>query len=344
MTTDSSPQQLPPHVQLMGVVAAKWLAQPLYAIAKLGIADHLDGTARTAEELAELTGVRPGPLGRCLRAAAALSVLTEDDKGRFRLRPMGEALRSEVPCSVRDFTILLGEEPVWSSFGSIMHTLRTGEPAFDMVHGKGLFDYLAEDPELSRVYQGAWASLTEELAPEAVELFDFTRFPVIADIGGGHGRMLQHILRACPDSSGVLMDRQEVVAAARERLQGQPEASRLSFVAGSLPQSSPPPADAYLLKNTLHCFDDDDALAMLLPLAAALRDRPGARLLVIETVVPEGNTYDWSKFIDIEVMVNNGGRERTLEQWRTLLGAAGLALVGTTRITPPQWILEAAQA
>jgi len=138
------------------------------------------------------------------------------------------------------------------------------------------------------------------------------------------------------------MDRQEVLAEARSRLAAEPEASRMSFVAGALPGSPVPRADAYLLKNTLHCFDDDAARAMLLPLAEALRGRPGARLLVVETVVPEGNGYDWSKFIDIEVMVNNGGRERSLDEWSGLFASVGLTLVGSTRITPPQWILEAA--
>ncbi|MFI1070126.1 methyltransferase [Streptomyces puniciscabiei] len=334
--------QLPPHVQLMGLVAGKWMAQPLYVLAELGVADLLADKPRTAAELAAALDVDADALGRCLRAAAALGVLAEEPECRYSLRPMGEALRSDVPCSVRDFTVLLGSEPTWASFGAIMHTVRTGEPAFPRVHGTDLFAYLADHPDLARAYQGAWGSLTDELAPEAAEAYDFGRYPVIADIGGGHGRMLRHLLGAAPSSRGVLMDRPEVLDAARPALSGTPEYDRITFFPGTLPGTTPPEADAYLLKNTLHCFGDADARAMLLPLAAALRERPDARVLVLDTVVPDDGSFHWSKFIDIEVMVNNGGRERRLDEWTRLLESAGLRLVSVTPVTPPQSLLEVA--
>lgn len=336
--------QLPPHVQLMGLVAGKWMAQPLYVLAELGVADLLAEGPRSAAELAADLDVHADALRRCLRAAAALGVLVEGGDGRYSLLPMGQALRSDVPCSVRDFTILLGSEPTWASFGAILHTVRTGEPAFPAVHGTDLFDYLATHPDLARAYQGAWASLTDELAPEAVAAYDFGRYPVIADIGGGHGRMLRHLLSAVPGSRGILMDREEVLAAARPALSGTAEYDRITFVPGTLPETAPPVADAYLLKNTLHCFADAEARAMLLPLAAALRERQDARVLVLDTVVPDDGSFHWSKFIDIEVMVDNGGRERELDEWAKLFDSAGLRLVSVTPVTPPQSLLEVAAA
>ncbi|ARP69903.1 O-methyltransferase [Streptomyces pluripotens] len=336
--------QLPPHVQLMGLVAGKWMSQPLYVLAELGVADLLADKPRTAAELAVVLEVHPDALGRCMRVAAALGVLAEEPGGRFSLRPMGEALRSDVPCSIRDFTILLGSEPTWASFGAIMHTVRTGAPSFPQVHGTDLFTYLADHPDLARAYQGAWASLTDELAPEAAEAYDFGRYPVIADIGGGHGRMLYHLLGAAPAARGVLMDRPEVLEAARAALAGTPAYERITFFPGTLPESTPPEADAYLLKNTLHCFADTDARAMLRPLAEALRGRSDARVLVLDTIVPDDASYHWSKFIDIEVMVNNGGRERRLDEWTALFDSAGLRLVSVTPVTPPQSLLEVAAA
>lgn len=331
---------LPAHVQLMRLITGKWLSQPLYVLADLRVCDELAAGPLTAAELAPRVGADPDILYRLMRAVAALGLLAEED-GRFRLLPLGEPLRSDVPCSVRDLTVFLGSRPTWESFAAILHTARTGKPAFDAVHGQDFFSYLAGQPELARAYQGGLANLADELGPEAVKVFDFARFPVLADIGGGHGRMLLHILRANSTMTGLLIDRAEMLDIARVELADEPEVARITLHAGVLPDTPLPAADAYLLKNTLHCFGDETARQLLAPLAAVLRDQPDRRLLIIETVVSDDNSEDWSKFMDIEMMVNTGGRERTRAEWEALLTLAGLRLAGVTPVAP-QSILEAA--
>src|SRR5262249_34710929 len=123
--TDTFPA-LPAHVQLMGLIAGKWLSQPLYVLAQLRVCDELAAGPLTITELAPRVGADPDILSRLMRAAAALGLLAEQD-GRFRLLPLGEPLRSDVPCSVRDLAVFLGSQPTWESFAAILHTARTGK-------------------------------------------------------------------------------------------------------------------------------------------------------------------------------------------------------------------------
>lgn len=337
------PPALPAHVQLMGLVAAKWVSQPIYVLAKLGVADLLADGPRSVEDLAAETGTRTDPLRRCLRAAAAVGVFRGHPDDRYGLTPLGECLRTGVPDSVRDLTVLLGDPATWASFGDILETVRTGEPAFPRAHGTPMFSYLDGHPDLAAVYQGAWASLSDELGKEVVDAYDFTAFRRIADLGGGHGRLLAALLRACPETTGVLVDRADVVAMSGPGLLAE-FGERVEIAPGELPAGLPVDADAYVLKNTLHCFTDEFAASVLRAVRGAIGDRPGARLIVIETVLAEDDSYDWGKFIDIEVMVNNGGRERTRAEWEELFGSAGLRLARAVPTTPPQWVLEGVPA
>jgi hypothetical protein len=337
---DQQPEWLPPHVRLLGLVAAKWFSQPIYVLAKLNVADLLIDGPRHSADLAAAVGADPDRLRRCLRAAAAVGVFTEDDQGRFGLTDMGQCLRSDQAASLRDLAVLLGEEPMWQSFGDLLETVRTGEPAFRRLYRMEMFDYLAEHPELSRIYQGAWATLTFGLAAAAVNDFDFGRFRHVVDIGGGHGQLLVALLRCHPHMTGTLFDRSDVLAHVAPALAREGFGPRLQLVPGALPGARPPAADAYVMKNMLHCFDDFACQEMLRGVRDAIAGRPG-RLLIIEPLLSPGDAFDWGKLMDIEVMVNHGGRERTEGEWRDLLGGCGFVLAGATATTPPHWILEA---
>ncbi|MGW1075711.1 methyltransferase [Streptomyces sp. NPDC002537] len=335
------PDWMPPHLRLMHLVAAKWTTQPLLALARLNVAELLAGGPRTVEDLAAACGVRPDPLRRCLRATAAVGVFTELDDGAFALSPMAEHLRPGVGLSLRDLALFLGDASTTRSFDRIMDVLRTGEPGFEDANGAPLFTYLEGDPELRASYQGAWAPLTEGVAQALLKAVDFGAFGTIADLGGGTGTLLRAVLRACPAARGILLDRREVIRHAHPDLMGGPLAPRVELAAGSLPGDVPRHADAYIIKNTLHCLDEETVRETLRGVRAAVGDRSGARLFLIESMVTPGNGYDWGRFVDIEVMVNCGGRVHTRDEWERLLPSCGFTLESVDSLLPPQWLLTA---
>ncbi|MFF3087343.1 methyltransferase [Streptomyces nojiriensis] len=334
-------EQLPPHLRLMGIAAGKWIAQPVYVLAKLNVADRLAAGEASTAELAGQLDVRSDPLRRCLRAAASVGVFRETRPDHWALTDVAECLRTDAPMSLRDFTVLLGEEPMWAPFGGIMRALRQDGPVFDEVHGHSMYAHLAQDEELARTYQGAWAPLTRGVMRALSAAYDLSGFGTVADLGGGDGTALRTLLAEHPGMQGVLMDLPHVREAYRDT-EGEAGA-RLRTVAGRLPVDVPADADAYLLKNTLHCLPPDLVRQTLKRVREEMA-RPDQRLLIVEAVLGTGGGFDWSKLVDIEVMVNNGGREHTLEEWKSLLAETGFRLVSAREVLHPQWLLEAQAA
>ncbi|MFF9350087.1 methyltransferase [Streptomyces sp. NPDC014734] len=334
-------ERLPPHLRLMGIAAAKWIAQPVYVLAKLNVADRLAEGEASTMQLAERLGVRIDPLRRCLRAAASVGVFRETQPDRWELTDMAEFLRTDVPMSLRDFAVLLGEEPMWASFGGIMQALRREGPVFDKVHGHSMYAHLAQDDELARTYQGAWAPLTQGVMRALAAAYDLSGFGTVADLGGGDGTALRILLAEHPHMNGVLMDLPHVLEEYRNA--DDEVGARLRTVAGRLPDDVPADADAYLLKNTLHCLTSPLVRQTLKRIREEMR-RPEQRLLIVEAVLGAGDGFDWSKLMDIEVMVNNGGCEYTLKEWRALLAETGFRLVSAREVLHPQWVLEAQAA
>ncbi|RKT11321.1 O-methyltransferase [Streptomyces sp. 1114.5] len=335
------PAWMPPHLRLMQLIAAKWITQPLLALAHLGVADLLQAGPRTVEDLAQDCGVLTDPLRRCLRAAAGVGVFAETEDGCFTLTPMAHHLSSGVDLSLRDLTLLLGSEPTTRSFAGILDVLKTGRPSFQTANGTAFFDYLDRSPELGTIYQGAWAPLTAGVGLALLKAVDFAQFDTVADLGGGNGTLLRAILDAHPSLKGVLMDRPKVLEEAHPGLTQGQLSQRVELFAGALPRDVPTQADAYLIKNTLHCFDETVAAETLLSIRAAIGDRKDARLFLIESVITPGNEYDWGRFVDIEVMVNCGGRVHTLPEWEKLLDTYGFVLDDAKDLLPPQWLLTA---
>ncbi|MFI0453858.1 methyltransferase [Actinomadura sp. 6N118] len=310
-------------------------AQMLYAAAELRLADALTGGARTSGELAGETGTDPHALHRLLRALTCLGVLTQDGPDRFALTEEGRRLRTDAPDSIHGLLELFCGPDVWRSWGDLMETLRTGEPAWSRVTGMTSFEYLAEHHEQSVTFNKAMSEHTREVAPAFIEGYDFTRFGTIADLGGGDGTLLAAILRAVPAARGVLFDLPAGLKEADATLRAAGVADRCELVPGDFFESVPRGADAYLLKSVIHDWDDEQSVAILRTCRAAAS--ADAKVLLLETVIPEMVTPEHRGIAmgDMNMLVCTGGRERTEEEFRQLLEAAGFALAGVTGPLPP---------
>src|SRR5438128_8578737 len=95
--------------ELLRLTSAAWIAQAVSVAAELKVADAMADSAKSAEELAATTATHPAALRRLLRALAGEGLFTQDDEGRFALAPLGAALRSDAPGSVRALCAVRGE-------------------------------------------------------------------------------------------------------------------------------------------------------------------------------------------------------------------------------------------
>ncbi|MCI3275057.1 acetylserotonin O-methyltransferase [Streptomyces cylindrosporus] len=312
--------------RLMLLANGQRFSAVVYALAELNVADQLAKGPRPVAELAAAVGADEGALYRLLRCAALLGVFTELDGRRFALTPIAEGLRTDLPDGVRDAVLLDGSDFFWNSFGMILHSARTGRPAFDERYGTSFWTHLNDDPAAGAVFDDAMTTISRRLGGLFLDRLDFTRFPRLADVGGGRGYFLAEALRRNPGNRGVLFDRPQVVATAPDLLAERGVADRVEVVGGDFfADALPTGCDGYVLKTVLHDWPDDKAVAILRRVREAIGDGSG-RLLVLEQVVAPGNTWDTAKFLDIDMLVVMGGRERNLDEWRELLWAGGFEL------------------
>ena len=320
------------RARLFGILTSPWLAQACYALVKFGLPDLMAAGPRDVAELAAASGTDRRALHRMLRALAAGGVVRQTAPGTFELTALGQLLRAGVPRSSRDAAIMFGEE-VFRSLAEITYTLQTGRPAFDKIYGQPFYDYLGGNPQAAQTFATA---MSEAPVPAALAACDLTGAGTIVDVGGGNGGLLSWVLRASPQARGVLFDIPSAVQQARARLAGTEVAGRIEFAEGSFFGALPPGGDVYVLSRVLHNWPDEDAIAVLRRVRAAIAD--GGRLLVFEELIETGPTADQDQdhaaagrpargsVMDLLILVMLSGCDRSEAEYRELLDQAGFAV------------------
>jgi hypothetical protein len=316
--------------ELRQLVNGYQVSQAIYVAAALGIADLLADGARSSDELAVDTDTHAASLYRLLRALAGIGVLHEDDERRFSLTPLGEPLRSDVRQPIGGWAAFVGRPTHWNAWGYLLHSVRTGENAMRHILGESVWEYRAAHPEEAEVFDRAMTDLTRTSHRDLLDAYDFGRFGVVVDVGGGRGALLQAILDAHPSVRGVLFDQPHVVAGAQV-------GDRCDVVAGSFFDAVPEGGDAYVLKAIVHDWEDEDALAILRACRTAMRE--DSVLVVVEVELGAPNEPD-GKFSDLNMLVGPGGRERTPDEFAALFAAAGFELTGVTRTRGTHSVFE----
>lgn len=326
MSIPEQPQQakdLSSPEALIQMITGFWISQAIYAAAKLGIADLVKAGPKPCEELAQATGMPTHTLYRLLRALASVGVFREGEEGRFGLTPLAEYLQTGVPSSLRAFAIMQSELQ-YRAYGEVLHSVKTGETAFNLVWGQELFPYLTQHPTAAAVFDEAMRNYTMQVAAGIVAAYDFSQFGTLVDVGGGNGTLLTAVLQAHPTLCGVLFDLPHVAEEAKQRL-----AERCAIRGGDFFAAVPSGGDAYLLKWIIHDWDDERAVTLLKNCHRAMTAH--GKLLVIEAVIPPGNAPFFHKWTDLTMLVIVGGRERTEAEYHALFEAAGFKL---TQIIP----------
>ncbi|MBB5156851.1 hypothetical protein BJ970_004385 [Saccharopolyspora phatthalungensis] len=308
----------------------------LSAVAELGVADQLLDGPLSVEELADRTGSHSDALYRVLRALASKGVFTEVSRRTFDLTPLADTLRTDSARSMRDVFRLQGKPFMRDAYGAIEHSLRTGGPAFEYVNGTTLFEYLADRPEMNELFSRAMGNGARQVQRAAVAAYDFSGIQRLIDVGGAHGHLIAMILDQCPGMHAVLFDQPHVVASAEEFLKSTSHRARIEVVGGNYFESVPESGDGYVLSHVLHQLSDDEAVVVLRNIRTAMS--ADAKLLIVDPILPEGDTPHPGKFMDITMMALTRGRDRTEQELRELLGKAGLRLVDTVALTAPSSI------
>ncbi|MHB8573771.1 MAG: methyltransferase [Dehalococcoidia bacterium] len=327
-----------PALALRRLVNGYQVSQALHVAATLGIADLLANGARDNDDLAAATGTQPRALYRLLRALASVGVLHERDDRRFALTPLGDSLRSNAPESVTGWAAYIGEPYYWNAWAQLLHSVRSGENAFQHHYGVDVWAYRTQHPELLATFNRAMSANTRQRTAAVLAAYDFSLFTRLVDVGGGRGAFLAAALVRHPRLVGVLFDLPAVVVDAVDELTAVGVADRCRIVGGSFFDAVPANGDAYLLGNVLHDWDDVRATAILQQCRRALRG-PGT-LLVVERELLPPNAGVEAKFSDLNMLVDPGGQERTTAEYAALFAAASFRLLRVVPTAGPWSIFE----
>lgn len=328
-------------------VEGLWSGRILHTAAALGLFERLDDRPVPAAELAAERDLDPDRTYRLLRAMAHFDVLEEDPDDGFSLTPLGELFTAAHPRSVRA-DLLFNRSPEWER--AMLHVPEVvaegGPTGFAREFGCGFFEYAAANPAFGDIYNDLIAYASRDHPAQvldALDDYDLSRFSQLCDVGGGRGRLLCHLLAANPDLEGTVLDLPGVIEDGEPRVAEELGVrDRCTFVAGDMFEAVPA-ADAYLMKWILHNFDDAACGRVLATVREAAP--PDGRLFVIESVVPGSGTAHPAKRLDIAMMVQTGGRERTREEYTALLESSGWEFVEAWESAEgPLTVLEAAKS
>ena len=339
-STAGATRQPSPQAVMLEMWSSYVVSRALYVMAELGVADHLAERPKTAAELAATVGANANALQRVLQMLASRGVFAEEGSNRFGLTPISECLRSGIEGSVRDTLRMYGEMH-WRAVGNLLHSVMTGEPAFEEVAGSPVWEYLASHPDDDERFVRGMANVSSFENRVIARAYDFSPFRVVIDLGGGRGGFIAEVLRANPGLQGVLYDEPHVLTRATE-LQEAGVANRCQIVPGNFLESLPPGGDVYVLKRVLDGWDDDHALRILRLCRQTIP--PHGRLLGIHALAPETGPYSWKDVAilttDMGMLVGGRGRERTEREFRDLYREAGFSL---SRVIPTRSLLSIAE-
>jgi hypothetical protein len=326
MTSEDAPAPF----DFFRLVTSYQISQAIYVAAKLGIADQLSDGSKTLDQLAHATGANPSALRLLLDALSTVGMFAEAADGQFMLTPLASYLRSDTAYSQRGWALSQAQIG-YRAWAELLHTVTSGQPAFERIFGADYYAYMARNPEAAAEWDRSMDQTARDWLGALTSCYDFGPIQTIVDIGGGHGATLANILNDVPTMRGILFDLPHVVAGAATLLAEAGVAERCDIIGGDMFAEVPSGADAYLLSRVLFNWDDQHARRLLQACRRAMM--PRAKLLVIDVVDSDAGKPKIAAFGDLNLLLLFGGRQRTASEFQSLLSSAGFAMA---QIVPTQ--------
>lgn len=341
MSTVMKPSAVAAAHKVSQIAGGYIASSALNALIRLGIADLLAEKPLTVKELAERTGTKEDALYRALCLISGMGIFEELPNKTFTNNEESNSIRKNLPDTQHDMVAFISDPFHFKAYTDMLPVLRDGRTASEHVWGKPIFEVFAADNAEQVLFDNAMTSSSKGSIPNILKHYDFSGIETLVDVAGGHGALITAILAKSPNVKGILFDLPHVVHGAKARIQEMGLEGRCEMVEGDFFKSVPN-GDAIVMKHIIHDWDDEQAIAILKNCHKAMPAH--GKVILLEMILSGPNQADFSKIMDIEMLMLPGGRERTEEQYATLFSKAGFKLKGVTSTGAPTSVIEAVKA
>ncbi len=291
---------------------------------RVGVFEAVGTEPRDSREITNALDIDPDHGNRLLRSLVTLGVLTESEAG-YSLTPTGEYLSEDHTESITEYLLFETSELSNDLWKHLPELIADGEQnTFVREFGQPLFEYLAANLETAMMVNDGMRSYSRLHATEIRQLLSSS--PIAeeghaCDIGGGHGYLLCMLLSEYQSLTGTVYDQSPLLEADTLQLANEfGVANRCSYACGDMFEAVPH-ADMYLLKHIIHDWSDIQAIQLLSTVREQSPD--DAQLLVIEHVIPNAEPAHFGSLYDMQMIVWADGRERTVDEYKSLLNRSG---------------------
>jgi hypothetical protein len=310
-----------PEDQIMQWITSKWITKPIHVAVELAIPDLLRDGPLSVDRLAEKTDTDAPTLYRLLRALSAVGIFVERDGRIFGNTPFSKCLLSDAMAPLARMFLSDWHDKAWSA---LEYSIKTGKSGFDHAFGKPSFEWIEQNPGARKVLDRGQGFKAVGWSNAIMNGYDFSGIGSICDIGGGQGSFLIPILVTYPDLTGIVADMPGTVPAAEKSIAEAGLGDRCSAISYDFMKGAPPACDGYFMVNVLHDWDDDICHQILGNVSRSMGS--DSKLWIVEYLLEPGPGFSVAKLLDIEMLVMGGGRERTFDEYESLVGSAGLAV------------------
>jgi len=307
--------------QIMQIITAKWISEPLHVVTKLGIPDILNSGEKTIDQLAKTCEVQEQQLYRVMKTLASIGIFMETAPRSFSQTPMSECLQEN---KLKPAALMFLSEWHNRAWENLYYAVKTGKNAFEKAHEKPCFKWLAENSKESHIFNQANAVKARTTHAVILDVYDFSPFQSICDIGGGYGGLLFSLLVAKNELTGIVADLPHLSDHVNKQILERQLTERCEYVSCDFFDHIPAGKDCYLLSNIFHDWNDERCCKILTKCFEAMDEN--AKMLIIESILPEGNEFSTARLLDLEVMVMGDGQERTESEFRKLISGSGFSI------------------
>ena len=322
-------------VELLKKIHGGQTCQIVATSARLGIFDCFDKDPLSLEKLSNQLQMSADTLKRLCSSLVALYLLEELEENHYQITEQGSYLKTAHQDSLKNIAIFKGSALMWKPLEHLYEGIRSNQSPFELAFGKELFEHLDHHEQHLEIFQNAMSQYVQQGSKTILDCYPFQQIDTLIDLGGGLGDFLWILAQKYPHLKLTLFEMPHVLKIVQKKNASFP----FQMIGGSFFESIPSSFDAYLLRNILHDWSDVDCIKILNNIHAAMPK--GARILLLESILPENIGSRLGKFADLSMFVlTPGGKERTEKEWKALFHQTNLSLHQIYKTTGSKAILE----